>query len=168
MVQQWEAFACNSFPKYEQTACKSPAHLIPAGLLERYHMFGEALSQRQEAALGIKPGVCAELAVVWLKALDNTADAKLIVSLGNGKQQGSTSDSSDTLQLLMSVLATNMSEPQQQALLPRSVCDQFGSCCCRCSSNLVNPRILCWMSFVQCPFMTGTNTGLIKLSGWTF
>lgn len=44
-------------------------------------MLGQVLIEGQEAALGIEPGVCLQLLVVGLKALDDAADAKLVVAL---------------------------------------------------------------------------------------
>lgn len=44
-------------------------------------MLCQAINKGQEATLGIEPGVCAELGTVWLQALDDSADAKLVVAL---------------------------------------------------------------------------------------
>ena len=55
--------------------------LCEAAVLQRDHVLGEALNEREEAALGVEPGVSLQLLVVRLEALDDAADAKLVVGL---------------------------------------------------------------------------------------
>lgn len=46
---------------------------------EEDHVLGEVLEERQEAALGVEPGLGAELLLHGLKALDHSRDAELVV-----------------------------------------------------------------------------------------
>jgi len=46
------------------------------------HVLGQVLHQAEKAALGVEPGVRAQLLVVRLQRLDDAADAELVVALG--------------------------------------------------------------------------------------
>ena len=53
--------------------------LLYDGVPHTDHVLGQVLHQGQEASLGIEPGVSAQLLVVRLQGLDDSADAKLVV-----------------------------------------------------------------------------------------
>mmetsp|Transcript_13709 Transcript_13709/g.29453 ORF Transcript_13709/g.29453 Transcript_13709/m.29453 type:complete len:269 (-) Transcript_13709:1246-2052(-) len=55
--------------------------LCEGAVFEHDHVLGQVLNQCDEAALRIEPGVSLQLLVVGLQALDDAADAKLIVAL---------------------------------------------------------------------------------------
>lgn len=56
--------------------------LANKGVLQKNEMLGHVLKERQKAALGVEPSVCAQLLLVGLQALHDTRDAELIVSFG--------------------------------------------------------------------------------------
>ena len=56
--------------------------VVHGDVLEDQHVLGHVLGQREEAALGVVPGVRVELLVVRVQRLDDARDAELEVALG--------------------------------------------------------------------------------------
>ncbi len=45
-------------------------------------MLGHVLRQSQEASLGIVPGICVQLLIIWIQRLDDARDTKFEVPFG--------------------------------------------------------------------------------------
>lgn len=63
------------------TALQELNALSNDGVTDHDHVLGHVLNEGEEAALGIEPGVRAQLLVVGLQALYHTRNAKLVVPL---------------------------------------------------------------------------------------
>ena len=78
--------------------------LCDDGVPHADHMLGQVLHQAEEAALGVEPGVCAQLLVVGLQRLDHPADAELIVALGAVQRPNHQVDNAEVEDLPVRVL----------------------------------------------------------------
>ena len=57
-------------------------NLVIARVGKNQHVLSESFDQRKETSLGIEPGVGSELLLEWLKTLNDSANTKVVVTLG--------------------------------------------------------------------------------------